>query len=209
MGHQDVVQALLNGGADPDKTSSIGRRTALHAAVFSNNYLFREKFVKLLLARGADPNKTDKGRGTPLHSAAMSRQEHVAQVLLDGGADPNMVNIHGMTPLHEAAKVGSREIVQLLLQREVDPIMMSQSGKTPMLDQKDKRGQTPLHHAAARYGGNGEVVQYLLDRGAIPNKKDKRGKTPLQHATAMGNKEAIQLLRPNDDLSGNWNCSIQ
>ena len=86
--------------------------------------------------------------------------------------------------------------------------MMSQSGKTPMLDQKDKWGQTPLHYAA-RYGGSGEVVQYLLDTGAKPNKKDRMGKTPLQYATAMKNKEVIQLLRPNDDLSENWNCAIQ
>ena len=52
ISHRDVVQLLLDRGADPNKTDKDGM-TALHCAAFNGN----KDVVQLLLDRGAEPNK--------------------------------------------------------------------------------------------------------------------------------------------------------
>ena len=53
-------------------------------------------------------------------------------------------------------------------------------------------GLTPLHHAA--WYGRKDVVQLLLDRGAVPNMANQYGGTPLHSAALGGHKDVVQLL---------------
>ena len=62
--------------------------------------------------------------------------------------------------------------------------------------QEDINGMTPLHRASC-YGAK-EVVEILLERGAVPDMKDGLGKTPLDIAKEFfynGQGDVIQLLR--------------
>ena len=67
-GHEDLVQLLLERGADIKKESLHVGETPLHWAVRNgHNYL---RVVQLLLDGGADPNKESIDGLTPLHWAA-------------------------------------------------------------------------------------------------------------------------------------------
>ena len=79
--------------------------------------------LKLLMDAGANPNKADNHKMTPLHYAAMYGSAEVVKTLLDKGAEPNSTDENGWTPLHYATKwVGGRtEVIQALLDGGADP----------------------------------------------------------------------------------------
>ena len=62
-GHRDVVQLLLDKGANPNKATRTGA-TSLHWAAHSGH----KNVVQLLLERGADPNLASISGWTPLHA---------------------------------------------------------------------------------------------------------------------------------------------
>ena len=99
-GHTEIVQLLLQAGADPDKSNNLGW-TPLHAAVANNH----RDVAKLLLENGADPHVADDYDGwTPLHTATHYGQMIMVQLLLDGGADPHKASKTGRTPVSIAAE---------------------------------------------------------------------------------------------------------
>ena len=152
-GHIQVVQLLLNGGADPNKTNYAGW-TALHSAAM---YGYSE-MAQLLMEQGAEPDNNARYGSTPLHTAVWSGQTGTLKELLKGGADPNKAKQDGETPLHMAAqnltlyKSKIQDIIQLLLEGGADP------------DRANERGLTPLDMAASH--GNKDIVQTFIGGGA-------------------------------------------
>lgn len=100
--------------------------TALHFAAFFG----RPDAARFLLDRGADANAVGRGwmTGTPLHSAASSRQPEVVALLLAAGADPDARQGQGWTPLHSAARNGDLESVDALLAADADPAATNDDG---------------------------------------------------------------------------------
>lgn len=92
-GHVDVVNLLLDYGAEINKGSYIGA-TPLHIA--SNNGL--NDIVVTLLNGGADVNAKDKDDETPLHWAARRGRTETVELLISKGADPEATNKKGKTP---------------------------------------------------------------------------------------------------------------
>jgi ankyrin repeat protein len=104
--------------------------------------------MKLLLARGADPNLATLAGTTPLMAAAgvnwvvAQTYTESPQALLDAvnlclelGADVNATNSMGLTALLGAANRGSNEIIERLVERGA------------RLDVKDKEGRSALRWA--------------------------------------------------------------
>ena len=54
--------------------------------------------LRLLLARGLDPNTQDNEGNTPLHYAINGGYFHIADMLITNGADESKQNILGLEP---------------------------------------------------------------------------------------------------------------
>lgn len=117
LGHIDVVEVLLEAGADVAITSPTG--TPLHSAAFAQ----RADVAALLLRYGAEVNAVDDNDVTPLHlAAAASAGENertgrtaTADLLLTHGARVNTVVCDRMTPLDAAVYVGDMEMADFLV----------------------------------------------------------------------------------------------
>jgi len=175
------------------------------------------RLIALAFALGADPNRKDRNRSTPLHRAATNRPEAVAP-LLARGADPNAADRFGRTPLHEAAAAGRAEPLSLLLANGADPRVCDTAGRSPThlaatgsvagilvhrgaeIDGLDNFGNDPLLLAAHRSAV--DVANVLLSREANPRIQDSLGRTPLHIAVGLECVGMIRvLLRWNADPS--------
>jgi ankyrin repeat protein len=154
-----------------------------------------DAIVKLLLDHGANPNQRDVERYTPLHRAAMDRNNAtIIRLLIQRGANvdakteglrhPVAYEV-GLTPLHLATYRTSIENVRTLVD----------IGKAK-LNVKSSLGDTPLHKAASRENGE-RIVQFLIDRGAHVNVKNRHGQTPLHKAVACGLINTVKMLLNN------------
>jgi uncharacterized protein len=108
--------------------------------------------MRLLLAKGADPNIPTFSNSTALMAAAginyayqqtytesVEHQMEAVQLCLEKGADVNAVNSMGLTAVMGAANRGLDDIVELLVK------------KGARLDVKDKQGRDPLTWAKGVY----------------------------------------------------------
>ncbi len=161
-GHAEVVNALLEAGADPNaRESAVGSYTPLHYATRSGQV----EVVRVLLEYGADPNLTERGfRKTPLHIAADWGSTEIAALLIKHGADVEVRDYHyGCTPLHWAADAGRMETVKLLLVAGADVNALSTSGKTSPYDRAARSGHWEVAELIGQAGGRSRCENEWLE----------------------------------------------
>lgn len=174
--------------------------------------------VRLELGKGADPNRKNPDRLTPLHLAARQGHLEIVQLLLQGGADPNRrQDGTGRTPLHLAVEHRHEEVTKLLLEQGANPNLVARykEGRTlaplELAARNDHAtiarrllrygarlgGRCPgcgsqLLHLAARTGHAG-LARLLLAQGVDPN-TPRDGLVPVQVAARHGHRELALLL---------------
>jgi ankyrin repeat protein len=158
----EVVQGLLDRGADPNAGVSGGNRNAkgrtpLHEAAWTGN----AAVIALLLQRGANPFARAAHNLTPVGLAEM-RGKRAAATMRKAIAQSSWAN--DLT-IHSAVQAGLIDRVRALLE-----------GGTPV-DAPDDSGRTPLHHAIM--SEQEALVRLLIERGADINARDKVGNYPL------------------------------
>ncbi|XP_066386560.1 protein VAPYRIN-like [Miscanthus floridulus] len=181
LGRADIVQVLLEYGADADKPSR--GRTPLETAAASGECLIAE----LLLANGATPAGSDA-----IHMAAAAGHNDVLKLLLGKPASASPASSSsasfsssftsidaagrdGKTPLRLAAEAGRRDAVKALLAAG------ARADARCVTD-----GATALH-AAARLGDEA-VARLLLSHGVAGTAtvRDVAGKTAFEIAAEEG-----------------------
>ncbi len=210
MGKTDIVQVLLDKGADPNVHDKNGF-TALHAAVRDSDYgedlaqkVAAVATVKVLLKHGADPN------------SRIHQEKQTVRAL-------NEVSFEGATPLALAAEVNNLDAVKALVEGGADPKIATAQGTTPLIlssggatDEQRPRtaeeravavhtarflvehgvdvnavgafGWTAIH--VASYQGLNDVVEYLAGKGGKLDTLDELGQTPLSISLSVLTKEA-------------------
>jgi cell wall assembly regulator SMI1 len=104
-----VLLALLDRGADIDAADDNGRSALFWAAWGPKSDL---ALVRLLLERGANPNRRTAFDGTPLHSAIMWEDPEVVTAMIRAGADPSVPDASGQTA--RAAAAGKKSLLDAL-----------------------------------------------------------------------------------------------
>ncbi|KAH6813692.1 hypothetical protein C2S51_022710 [Perilla frutescens var. frutescens] len=87
----------------------------------------------------------------------------------------------GRRVLHYAAEMGILEICQFLIENVGVKI-----------DVLTDKGATPLQYAVKE--GHVEIVEYLIEQGALVDMSDSKGFTSLHYAVQKDNKELVKLL---------------
>lgn len=88
-----------------------------------------------------------------------------------------------MTAFHLACEQGLMPIIEFLVSK--DPAICR-------ITLVDYRGKTPLHFAAGK--NHIQVLEYLLENGAVVDPKDDERRTPLFMAASYGASSAVHLL---------------
>ena len=205
--HAGTAQYLIEHGADVNADDWYGR-TPLWAAVDIRNveldgelntqFTDRDgalQVVKLLLARGANPN-------------ARTRESPPGRIWLMQGGSLSWVDFTGQTPFLRASLAGDLTTMRLLLENKADPNIATFGGTTPLMaaagvnwvyfqtfdegqdhlleavklcvslgqdvNAANSMGVRAIHGAANR--GSDAIVKYLVEQGASLAAKDKQGR---------------------------------
>jgi ankyrin repeat protein len=175
----DVVEALLQAGADVSKAAKNG----CTPLTFAN-----APIAKMLIERGADVNVANTRGQTRLWVAARYGDADVVEALLQAGADVNKADEDGYAPLSAAASAKAHEdgfaaittITKMLIDHGAD------------VNATNNRGETAL--VRAMIGDSADVVEALLQAGADVNKADASGRLPLTVAANHSRWSNVTLL---------------
>jgi len=108
-GKIDVVQLLLEKGANPNICDGVGDSALLYAISKGD-----DSIVKLLLDNGADVNVISQFGYTPLILASTLSHFNIVKLLLEYGANVNLIDADEKTALDDALSSKSPEIINLL-----------------------------------------------------------------------------------------------
>lgn len=221
---RDVVELLIQHGADINAREKQHGFTPLHYAVFGGS----KEVVGVLLDHGVQANPLippDAAAGryvSPLHLAAHYGDLAICKLLVARGADvnsklptENSLWIHPTQrmPLHHAAESGNGELVRFLVEHGAQTNVADSEGQTPLLVASRHADttvvETLLSHGAAANAADKEgrtalhhaadrqdvsMVETLLSHGADADRKSREGRTPTSIATANGSEEIVRLL---------------
>jgi serine/threonine-protein phosphatase 6 regulatory ankyrin repeat subunit B len=209
-----ILQALLDGGADPCYQTRDFGTTALHIAAVNGMLQQCEILVTASAGRALELAVTHDGN-TPLLSACYERQSAAVKLLCSLGADVNSSNHSGDTALLVASTHGDVPLLRFLLQQNGVKVNHSNSeGRTAVTQAilsgvsaavtlllehggdayvVNSRGQGAMFAAVGR--GHLHIVQLLMQHGLDINVIDERGCTLLMHIVdTVGAESLAQFL---------------
>ncbi|CAL8320797.1 unnamed protein product [Merluccius merluccius] len=184
-GHEDIVELLLEAGADVDESAGPDANAPAAAAVtplLAAAAMGHIKTVERVLFWGAAVDAIDGEGRTALSLAAARGSVEVVRALLDRGLDENHKDDLGWTPLHAAACEGHRTVCSALTER----------GSMARVGEMDIEGRTPLILAAQE--GHCSTARLLLDRRSPIDHRAYDGHSALSASLLEGHSEVAELL---------------
>jgi ankyrin repeat protein len=187
-GSVETINYVLNhGGAADIDPSNMQEETALMRAASSGN----ADAVKLLLERGADPNRVEKHRGATalrmvVESMVQGRSRaglQVVRLLLAHHADPNLAGKDDLgkqtgAPINIAIDAGLSDVADILRKAGAK-----------------RSASKPVNSLAqAVYVGDIDTVRSLIKKRVDLNARDEDGSTPLLIAVTRRYSDIARLL---------------
>ena len=125
-GYEDIVQLLLENGADTSIHGDLGG-TAILRAVDEGNIAI----VKMMLRYSVDFRQVDDLGRTILHGASINGHCDIIQLLVKAGLMVDVRGHAGETPLHDASRAGYASVAVTLLELGANPSITDNAGRTP------------------------------------------------------------------------------
>ena len=179
--HLEVAELLLDNGACFGSGTD---RSPFSLTCRRHSY----DIVRLLIARGADPNGITREGSTPLREALFCTR--TLMVLFEHGADPNKVLSDGSTLLLDAT--GAHYQIPASYNRADTLTLLLENGADPNLAHA-RTGWTALM-VAVRYGYT-DLVKLLLERGADVTQVNREGKSALDILGDPYDEEDNEIIR--------------
>ena len=159
LGHLDIVQQLLEYGADPNSICNVDGSTALHCALHrkKENTSIKMTIIQQLIEKGANIINIQNRYGlTALMMATSHCLSEVVELLLQNGADPNIHSNKGRTALMYACNHGNSKVAKSLLSYNANPQLVDNDGFTASI-------------YALRSGNKGLAYEVVNDRDFSQN----------------------------------------
>jgi len=175
-GSVEVVQVLINVGADVNAANPFTEATPLNMAILGR----KPRVLETLVASGVNVNAADSLGRTALHKVVEQGDMELLKPLLAAPAsDPNVKDKLGRTPLMSAYTLGDEGLL-MLLNKGADVNAKSKTGRTALMEATTAKARGP--------------VKILLERGADVNAKDNDDWTALNEALLTGCADIISML---------------
>jgi ankyrin repeat protein len=204
LGYLEIVDLLLDRGADIEATDDLGQKALLSAARFG-----RSEVVRRLLDRGADIDAVDWSGQSALSNSAVEGHSDTFDLLLSRGARRGIVDALVLNDIALLEDLLNKELrcdsaVDWLSDGRVRLAMLA-AGRGNMaivrllLDWgaahfQERHDDHTLLAEAARHG-HIDVAQLLVDRGADLHAVGRDGLTPLAWAVREGQDEVARILK--------------
>lgn len=195
-GHDVILQALLEAGANPNVRCN-QQLTALHYAIQG-----REAFsAKTLLRYGADPSAKDEQGWMPLHHAAWDGVGSCVVDLVKAGADVNAYIPTGETALQIALQEANVKTASALVFMGANvKVKWAKSGATTLMLAMELRDAT-------------ELVMMLLEGGVDVNAVPRNGLTAFYTAVMMDDVPLMELLLKHgakiNEPTSKWKTALE
>ncbi|XP_062584569.1 putative ankyrin repeat protein RF_0381 [Saccostrea cucullata] len=177
-GDKTIFQELIQSGCEPYSTSDTGSTVLSYAC--QNGKLDMVKYICEKYPDLLSPDHDDKTGMTPLHWTAQSGNIELYEYLIEKGVKQTFPDGQS-TPLHEACKFGRLNMCEYLVNTHPH-----------LLDVKDNNGDNALHTAA--WGGNIDLLNFLLEKGFDVKTKRNDGGTVLHLCCMNGKLEMCKYL---------------
>ena len=189
IGNKNLVEILVNKGADVNFKKTLGMTPVMRAA--ANGYI---DIVKLLIEKGADITIKDYRNSSTLSIAAQNNNIDIVKLLIEKWKDIPIKNREDKSigrfinyALLKAVEKGHNDIAQLLIENGADISASFIRGQN-----NNKIIDTIL--ISAINNGQVETAQLLIEQGADFSVKKSNGWTALMCAVSAGNIEIVKLL---------------
>ncbi|KAK1251850.1 hypothetical protein MKX07_007329 [Trichoderma sp. CBMAI-0711] len=188
LGIEDIVELLLQNGADASTEEGYGVTALIETAVTKEGPPIPKILRRLLESRHPpNVNYIRDGEDHCIEGAVEQGDVETVSLLLEHGADLSMYLESGkrVSPLHTAAGQGNVEICDILLKHEPQ-LLNLQMEKGFMIE-------SPLFEACHRK--QKETVRFLLDKGAKADQVSYYYKeSPLFIACDVGDLEVVKMI---------------
>jgi ankyrin repeat protein len=170
LGYNEVVNRLLEKGADVELSDNMGHTALMKAACAGH-----KDIVKMLLEAGAKRDVVGKDGTTIKACAAASKNPEIIALIENKKPHEKFLE-----DLNQNKPIDFNQLKSLIKNKDIGIDSLNQKGESILVVAVNQK--------------NIEVVKFLLEKGANVHLADNTGHTALMKAACVGHKDIVKIL---------------